>query len=215
MADDLLKQTATTIDTQLLAGDGSAPNVRGLRNIASVTAGPSLGTNGATPTLDNFATCVESLETRDADLSRRWFIDPRTWVSSASSRTARTGTSWDRTDDRRTEVLSGVPVFTTANISITETTGTSSDTSYAILVDMDQVLVAQRKQVELTMSTDYAFNADQTALRVVARYDLAAPNPKAIVLCQAYAADPRLHQEVWEPSARSGDTRQASAGRRR
>ncbi|MGK0274704.1 MAG: hypothetical protein ACI9N0_001084 [Ilumatobacter sp.] len=38
-----------------------------------------------------------------------------------------------------------------------------------------------RKQVEIAYSEHFAFNANQTAIRLVARYDIQAINPAAIM----------------------------------
>ena len=41
--------------------------------------------------------------------------------------------------------------------------------------------VDQREQVEIAYSQHFAFDDDQTAIRLVARYDIQAINPAAIV----------------------------------
>jgi hypothetical protein len=48
----------------------------------------------------------------------------------------------------------------------------------------------QRKQVEIAYSEHFAFNADQTAIRLVARYDIQAINPAAIVKMIGVTASP-------------------------
>jgi HK97 family phage major capsid protein len=50
-----------------------------------------------------------------------------------------------------------------------------------VLLDRSQIVVGRRKQVEIAYSEHFAFNADQTAIRLVARYGIAALNPSAIV----------------------------------
>ena len=47
---------------------------------------------------------------------------------------------------------------------------------------MSQVLVGQAKNIELAYSTDYAFNADQTAVRVIARFDIGVVNAAALMV---------------------------------
>ena len=184
VATDLIRSMATAMDLQFLAGSGSGTNIRGLRNVSGVTAGASLGTNGGTPTLDTFATALESFETAGGDVaSAVWMMHPRTWstIRKAKDSQSRYQFQPDPTADARRS-LWGRPVFCSTNVSITETVGTSTDCSYALLVDMSQVIVAQRKQVEVLFDSSYAFNADQTAVRAIARMDLGVPNPAAVVL---------------------------------
>jgi hypothetical protein len=58
--------------------------------------------------------------------------------------------------------------------------GTSNDTSYAALVDLDQVVVGRSTDVQVAYS-DYAFNADQTAM-VIGRFDIQPVNAAATVI---------------------------------
>jgi hypothetical protein len=46
--------------------------------------------------------------------------------------------------------------------------GSNNDNSYVALVDLDQIAVAQRRQITIEYSRDFAFNADQTAVRTTA-----------------------------------------------
>lgn len=184
VADDLVRQLATVLDAQFLEGDGSAPDMRGIRNMSGVTAGPSLGANGATPTLATFADMVESLETANGNLDRAvWFMHPRTW---AVLRTIVDGDSRyqlqpDPTVGARRSLF-GRPVFVTTNIGIAETVGTSTDCSWTALADLDQIVVAQRQQVELVYDSSFRFDYDQTAVRVTARFDIAPIHAAGIVL---------------------------------
>jgi HK97 family phage major capsid protein len=75
----------------------------------------------------------------------------------------------------------GKPVFISNSVPITQTVGTSTDCSTILLADMSRVVVGQSRAVELMMSVDYAFNTDQVALRVTARYDIGLPQPAAVV----------------------------------
>jgi hypothetical protein len=47
---------------------------------------------------------------------------------------------------------------------------------------MSQVVVAVARDVELLVSLDYAFAADQVAIRVTARYDIDLSQPTAVVV---------------------------------
>ena len=181
---DLIRSMATAIDKQFLAGDGTSNNVKGLRNQSGLTAGPSLGTNGGTPTLDTYAAALEAYETAGADLGCAvWFMHPRTWSTIRKSKDSqsRYQVSPNPTADAPRS-LWGLPVQLSTNISITETVGTSTDCSYALLACMDDVIVARRKDVEVLFDQSYAFNSDQVAVRAIARMDLGIANPAAVVL---------------------------------
>lgn len=183
IAGDLVRSTAGELDRQMLAGNGTPPNMTGLRNTAGATV-QWLGANGAVPTLDDFAAAVEALEGADAAMSTAaWFASPRTW---ATIREAKDGQSRyqmspdpSRDGPRR---LFGAPVYLSNHIPNDETRGTSNDCSTVLLADMTQVVVARRQDVELAYSNEYRFDYDQTAIRVVARYDIAAVNPEAVVI---------------------------------
>ncbi len=184
VAEDLIRQTATVLDQQFLTGSGSGANMTGLVNVSGTTAGPSLGANGGTPTLDNLAAMVASLEAANGDLSRAvWFLAPRTW---ATVRTLKDSQNRYQVNPGVTGAeersLFGAPVFASTNLPINGTTGTSTDTSTVLLADMSQVLVGRAKEIEVAYSEDYAFNADQTAIRVIARFDIGVANPAAIVV---------------------------------
>jgi len=77
--------------------------------------------------------------------------------------------------------LFGVPVYATTNVPVDQTQGTNDDASTILLLDRSQVVIGRRKQVEISYSEHFAFDADQTAIRLVARYDIQAINAAAIV----------------------------------
>lgn len=184
VANDLVRQTATTLDLQFLEGSGTAPNMRGFRNMSGTTSATIGGANGGTPTLDDFATAVGTLETSNANLERAaWFMSGRTWstVRKLKDSQSRYQLSPDPGADA-SKSLFGVPVYLSSQIPTTETTGINTDTSHVILADMSQIVVGQRKQVEVALSTDYAFNADQTAIRVLGRFDIGVLNAAAVYL---------------------------------
>lgn len=112
-----------------------------------------------------------------------WIMHSRTWSSvrklvdsqnrpivSIDPTSAVRPTFWDE------------PVFISNNIPVNQTVGTSTDCSSIILADMSQVVVAISRDVELMVSLDYAFAADQVALRVTARMDIGLPQPAAVVV---------------------------------
>jgi HK97 family phage major capsid protein len=181
---DLVRQAATTLDQQLLSGNGTPPNMRGLRNVVGVTAGPSLGANGGTPTLDNLGAMVGSYEATNSPIEvARFFMHPRTYNTFRLAKDS--GASYHLDLEGQTvgaRTLFGIPVSTTGNISITETQGTSTDTSYVLLVNMEQVIVGRSREVRVDVSADAYFTTDQVGLRVTGRFDIGVADPTGIVL---------------------------------
>ena len=75
--------------------------------------------------------------------------------------------------------LWGAPVVVTSRVP--DTTG-ATPTGRAALVDMSQVAVARDLAPSVKLLTERYADYDQQAIRVVARYDAAPLNPKAIVV---------------------------------
>jgi HK97 family phage major capsid protein len=179
----LLKDLAVKLDEQLVTGDGTGQNLLGLRNITGFTAGATTGTNGGALTFAFLADTLAAAEAANLDPDRlAWIIHARTWgsVRKLSDSQARPIVSMDPTVGVR-PALWGKPVYISNSLSITETVGTSTDCSVLLLCDMSQILVGVAREVELVVSEDFKFDTDQIAIRATARYDIAAPQPTAIV----------------------------------
>jgi|GEM_PF-1292521 len=184
VANALVKDLAVELDKQLITGSGTGSNLTGIRNVSGVTAGPSLGAAGTALTLDHLADTVAAAETANLDPSRMaWFLHSRTWgsIRKLKDSQARPLVSIDPAMGMRPSLF-GIPVHVSNNLSIAETVGASTDCSSLLLVDMSQIVVGVSRQIEVVMSTDYAFNTDQVALRATCRYDIGAPQPTAIVV---------------------------------
>lgn len=183
----LVKDFAVALDAQLAAGDGTGSNMTGLLNLAGVTAGPSLGANGAslsaTAGFGFLADTLSAYEQANADPDKAaWLMHARTWASvrKITDSQGRPIFAADPTQSLRPTLL-GKPVFVSNSLPIAQTVGTSSDCSTIILADFSQVVVAVARGIEVMMSTDFAFNTDQVAVRVTGRYDIGSPQPTAIV----------------------------------
>lgn len=183
VAKSLIADLAVELDKQLITGSGSGDNLTGLRNIASVTAGPSMGVNGSSLTLDNLADTIAAAEAANLDPDRlAWFMHSRTWgaVRKLKDSQNRPIVAIDPTLGVKPSIF-GKPVHLSNNLSIAETQGSNSDCSTMLLVDMSQIVVGVSRDIEVVISTDYAFNTDQVAIRATCRYDIGAPQPTAIV----------------------------------
>lgn len=184
VANSLLRDMAVELDKQLVTGDGAGQNLRGLRNTTGATAGPDTGVNGGALSFTFLADTLAAADTANTDPDRlAWIMHSRTWssVRKLLDSQLRPIVSIDPTENVR-PTLWGRPVFISNSLSIAETKGTSLDCSSIILADLSQVVVAVARNVELMVSEDYAFNADQIAVRVTARYDIGVPQPTAVVL---------------------------------
>lgn len=171
LANDLMRQTATVVDAQMLTGDGTGDNLLGLVGTVGATAA-DLGTGVS---LDGCATMLGELEDANADRPNAvYFMSPTDWSTLRTEKASTAGTYQLQPDVTATEVRSlfGVTVATTTNMPA----GT------ILLADMGQVVVGRSQDVTVQMSEHYAFNADQTALRVTARFDIGVMNPAAVVV---------------------------------
>lgn len=183
VANILISDLAVELDKQLIIGSGSGNDLTGLRNISSPTDGPSTGAAGTALTFDILADTVAAAETANLDPDKLvWFMHSRTWnsVRKLKDTATRPIVAVDPTVGVP-KSLFGRPVFTSNNLSIAETVGGNSDCSTILLVDMSRILVGVARNIEVQISTDYAFNTDQVAVRATARYDIAASHSTAIV----------------------------------
>jgi len=186
VANSLVRDTAVELDKQLVTGSGSGQNLRGLRNVSGVTAGPSTGTNGGSLTFAHLADTLGAAEGADVDPERlAWIMHSRTWASvrKLADSSSRPIVSVDPTQGVH-PTLWGHPVFISNSLSVAETKGTSSDCTAILLADMSQVVVGVAREVELTVSEDFAFDTDQVAVRVTARYDIGVPHPTAVTITE-------------------------------
>ena len=178
---DLRRTLGALIDQQFLSGNGTAPNLRGIRNFTGVTA-TSLGVNGATPTLDDIANAIQRAEQNNSKPDAI-FMHPRTWAVFREVKDTQTRyqLSPDPTQDARKQLF-GVPVYLSSQIAINETVGTSTDCSWIAVAQMDQIAVGRRQDINVAYSESRYFEFDQTAVRVTARFAIAPINEEGIEL---------------------------------
>lgn len=184
VSNSLIRDTAVELDKQLVTGDATGQNLRGLRNVAGVTTGATTGANGGALTFAFLADTLGAAEGANVDPDRlAWIMHSRTWASvrKLADTASRPIVSVDPTVGVR-PTLWGHPVYISNSLSIAETKGSSSDCSSIILADMSQVVVGVARNVELAYSEDFKFDSDQVAVRVTARYDIGVPQPTAITI---------------------------------
>jgi HK97 family phage major capsid protein len=79
--------------------------------------------------------------------------------------------------------MAGLPVLTSTQISKSRTKGGSGAAlTYVLCGDFHQCLLGRFGTIELAMSVDAGFAADQTWLRAITRFDIALAHPEAFVI---------------------------------
>jgi HK97 family phage major capsid protein len=173
---DLARVLALEEDIKYLRGDGEDNTPEGLENITGVNVDTTtLGANGGTPSFDNL---VDMLYALDADNvpadGRAWIVHPRTVNTLRQIKDSNNKYLWaDPSAPGDPPTLWGYPVFTTTAIPIDETQGTSTDCSTVYLGCWPELVIGQRKALELRASdaAGNAFEYDQVFIRAIMRVD--------------------------------------------
>jgi len=182
--DHLMKVLALKLDAGLLEGTGTAPEIRGLKNVVGIQT-VSAGTNGASPTLDVFADAIAALEAVNVPRERIRIVAAPRNVGALRKLKASTGGTYPwSSDPSATSPASvfGVPVSTSAQLSTTETQGTSGAVANSAYVyDVESLVYVQRSPIEIELDRSRLFNSDQSEMRGKLRGDLISPTPTGIV----------------------------------
>ena len=183
---DIVASMATAEDVKFIRGDGTQNTPKGLRYWAATTT-PSAGSNdGSDPTL---AEVREDLSTAEnaLDAANSRMIRPAWIMSNASKnymkwRLADGNNNLPFMEELSQGMLDGFPVGFTNNIPNNLAAGTAGE-SEIYLVDMADVVLGDRKQVEFAVSTEAsftnsagsttsAFDNDLFVIRAITRHDL-------------------------------------------
>jgi HK97 family phage major capsid protein len=183
----LIRSIGLKADLGFFEGSGTPPEITGLKNQGSIQTETSLGANGATPTnFDQIAASIGLLETANANATAI-VMHPRTWGVMLKFKAQSGGVLPALVDQTGSaggvpsRSIYGVPVYLTSQLSITETRGTSTDTSSVYVYQADQVVVVRRAETSVVRDSSRLFNSDQSEIRAIARLDLVLPNPTAVV----------------------------------
>ena len=173
--DAILKQRLTTdcaaaLDAALFSGTGATNTIKGILAQSGVATG-TLDADDADTLLDGIGV-ARANEVKP----NRWFLSPADYLSIRKIKDleGRYVLQPDITQDGR-EALFGVPVTVTSRVP----------EGKAILADMSLVAVARDLSPTITVDHSRYFDTDEVALRVVARYDLALLQPKAVTILTA------------------------------
>lgn len=174
---DMLRAMGARIDLAFLEG---AASIVGLRNTPEATVTALGSGDGAAPTFDDILAAIARLESDNARASAL-FCHPRTWSSLKKIKDGegRYMAGGDVSGEAPRSLFN-VPVFTSSQISVAETTGINADCSWIGIVDMSQVVVARRQDVEIQFDESRYFEHDQTGIRAVSRWDFGVLSPTAL-----------------------------------
>lgn len=177
LKDRLVTDVATKIDTQLLSASGDG--VTTPRGLFAYSGIQTLAVGGAL-TLDHLLTAWGMALSANVNMAAlRWVLTPGDFVALRGIKDAdgRYLLTPDPTQDAVFRLF-GAPVTVTARVP--DTSG-GTVTGRAALVDFSQIAVARDLAPSVKVLDQTYGNYDQQAIRVVARYDAAPLNPKAVV----------------------------------
>jgi HK97 family phage major capsid protein len=156
--DDMAAQMARGVDYAMLRGSGTTEVPEGMANDTSINTVDMASTNGAALTdADKLWECVYELEADNVPTDNLvWFMHPRTMMQvrtlTIGSDTNRYAFQPDLTG-KSPGMLLGWPVYTTTQIPINLTAGSSTDASEIYLVNIPDLFLCQWGVMRLEAST--------------------------------------------------------------
>lgn len=186
----LSRDLAIEQDSEYLTGSGSGNHITGITAYSGLTTGPNLGTNGRTVKFDDFMDAVYLLEDANADTNSLFAIwNPRVTntlrkekdnegryvVSQAPIPWGAAGTP--------TKVLGGIiPYTTTTTLSRTQSVGSSTDCTTAIVGDASNVFILERQGIEIFFTEHLYAATDEIGVRATTRSTIVILQPTAVLL---------------------------------
>jgi HK97 family phage major capsid protein len=199
LANTLVRDVALQQDAQFLFGTAAGAQIQGLIGYSGITAGPSLGANGATPSFDNVFDAVYNLRAVNAEpdfviahprvLNSLQKIKDSTGnflMSNAQGLgSGGVGFPWAfgtglAGSPPKAFLLGYLPTWFSSQISIALTVGSSTDCTTVIMGASNQVLILERAGIEVAYSEHVAFANDQSAARAIGRAAVAILQPTAV-----------------------------------
>ena len=177
----LLRVLALKLDIGFYEGSGTAPEIRGLKNVVGIQS-ISMGANGAALTsLDTISDALHLLEAANTEATAI-VMAPRTYNTLRKLKaTTNEYLLTERPSVSAPRSLFGVPVYVSGQLSVTETQGTATNASSVYVYNAAEVVYVRRSEIELELDRSRLFNSDQSELRAKLRGDLIVPNPSAVV----------------------------------
>jgi HK97 family phage major capsid protein len=175
------RSLALKFDLGCFEGTGTAPEIRGLKNVVGITLDASLA--AAPANLDVIATAITTLATNNA-VANAIVMHPRSWgtLSKLKEGTANNNKpllmqSAGSAGQAVVRTIYGVPVYLSSQLATNE--GTAESSIYVF--DSSQVIAVFRQDTRIVLDSSRLFNSDQSELRAILRADLIVPNPLAVV----------------------------------
>jgi len=200
LANTLVRDVALKQDQQFLEGVGTGNEITGLINYAGVTAGPAMGANGGTPTIDNVIDSTYLLRGVNVEPDIAYGA-PRTMQTLSKIKdTTNNYILWAAGGYNAPRLYNGqiagqfggaatgpnavllgqIDFFFSNQMLTTRTVGTSADTTDLVITNRANLLIIERQGIEVAYSEHVAFNSDQTAARAIGRAAIVALQPTAV-----------------------------------
>ncbi len=191
---DLARVISLKLDLGIFEGTGTAPEIRGLANTTGVTTGASLGANGATPSIDNLFDAFYALNAVNITDQENWafVMHPRVLNTFRKVKDTTGNYILANAGGANAPVLQpailNTPYYLSSQLSITRTTGTSTDTTNVYFGRFSDATVFMNGAFTIDMSgvagdaTNSAFWTDQTWIRAKQRVGFLVRRPGAIVV---------------------------------
>ncbi|MFC7544850.1 phage major capsid protein [Plantactinospora sp. GCM10030261] len=184
----LIRSVGLAYDLSCFEGNGTAPNVRGFKNVSGIGT-LSNGTNGGALTnLDVIADALGMLAEANADEESAVIVmAPRAWRGILKMKEG-TGSNKSLIQDSAgsatggvTRALFGRPVYLSGNLSLTETQGTGTNMSSIYVYVPGEVYAVVREDAVFDVNPFVYGATDETLVTARMRADLLVPNPTAVV----------------------------------
>jgi HK97 family phage major capsid protein len=182
LRDHLMKTLGLKLDIGLLEGSGTPPEPTGLKNLSGKQT-LAAGTNGATVTFDMIADAIALLEGVSVKRENmRIVAHPRNLAALRKAKASTAGSYlWQDVGSAEPGTVFGVPIYSTAQLSTTETQGSSSITNSIYVYDVKSLAFVDRRPFTFEVDRSRLFNSDQSEIRAKLRGDLISPTPTGVV----------------------------------
>jgi HK97 family phage major capsid protein len=158
------------LDTQILEGDGTAPNLRGLHNVVGI----GVQAKGADPTPDAFYKAMTKVRVTGKAIPSGVVVHPNDWQEVRLLRTADGIYLWGSPSDAGPDRIWGLPVVQSAN----EVEGQALTGDFRNFTEL-----AFRSGIDVQVSSEHStfFTENKLAIRAEFRVALICYRPAAIV----------------------------------
>lgn len=189
ISEQIRKALTQQMDIDCLRGDGGVPSGSsgvkplGLLNVPGVTI-TSLGTNGAKPQPAHLSAMVGRVENANVTINRgAWISAPRTkryfgdLTDANGLPVYRSGYNVNASAESITP--EGYPFYTTTQIPVALTVGSSTDCSELYFGNWEDCAVAIGYDVAIDADSSQYFSSDMTQIRAIMAFDFVVYRPEA------------------------------------